>query len=109
MLLCGNFGNYMLNMYSVKDFCNSNNLIEVAKKIRANSNGFLFITFINNNNEAFNIYLSKRLCEDYSEGDSIVKGFFNDKIIIETLNEEGETRLKLSYKDSQRHNLSELW
>lgn len=109
MLLCGNFGNYMLNMYSVKDFCNSNNLVEVAKKIRANSNGYLFITFIDSNNEALNIYFSKRLCEDFSEGDVIVKGFFNDKVIVETLNEEGETRLKLSYKDSQRHNLSELW
>lgn len=111
MLLCGNFGNYMLNMYSVKDFCNSNNLVEVAKKIRANSNGYLFITFIDSNNKALNIYLSRRLCEVYSEGGVIAKGFFNDKVIVETLNEEGETRLKLSYpvKDSQRYNLSELW
>ena len=93
---------------SVSEFCAANNLVEVAKSVRANSNGYQFITFMDDNNVALNLYLSKSLCDEIPEGAAIIKGFFKDKVVVETENGEGETRLKLAHKDSQRLDLSDI-
>ena len=97
-----------MNTFSVSEFCAANNLVEVAKSVRANSNGYQFITFIDKDNVALNLYLSKSLCEEIPEGTAITKGFFNNKVVVETENAEGETRFKLAHKDSQRVDLADV-
>lgn len=93
---------------SVSEFCATNNLVEVAKSVRVNSNGYQFVTFIDKDNTALNLYLSKSLCEEIPEGTPIIKGFFSNKVVVETENAEGETRFKLAHKDSQRVDLADV-
>lgn len=107
MLLCGNFAKYM-NTISVNQFVAVNAIVEVSKKVRANSNGYLYVTFIDSDNKAINVYLSKSLCEEHSEDEAIVKGFFKEMLIAEVQNSEGEQRIKLVHKESQRLDISDI-
>ena len=93
---------------SVSEFCAANNLVEVAKSVRVNANGYPYITFIDSSNVAFNLYLSISLSSEIAEGTEIRRGFFNDKVIAETENAEGEKRFKLAHKESLRIELSEI-
>lgn len=93
---------------TISEFCATNNLVEVAKQVRENSNGYLFVTFIDSNNVALNLYLSKSLCEEIAVNTLITKGFFSNKVVAETSNEAGELRFKLAHKDSQRLDLSDI-
>lgn len=93
---------------TVQEFCATNNLVEVAKQVRENANGYAFITFIDSNNVALNLYLSKSLCEEIAVNTPITKGFFSNKVVVKTENAEGETRFKLAHKDSQRVDLADV-
>ena len=93
---------------TIADFIKSNNFTSVAKQVRANINGYTYVTFIDSKNEATNIYLSKSLALEVFEGTSIGKGFFANKTIAETANGEGEVRYKLAHKDSQRISLEDI-
>lgn len=93
---------------SISEFAKMFNFVEVAKVTRKNSNGYGYVTFINASNVATNVYFSKSLDAEVSEGTTITRSFLADKIIAETSNEAGETRYKIAHKDSQRLELSDL-
>ena len=93
---------------SISEFCKQQNFVEVAKSTRKNSNDYGFITFINSDNEATNIYFSKSLDAEIEENTPIKRGFFADKVIVITENAEGESRYKISHKDSQRLSIEDI-
>lgn len=72
--------------YSVKDFMIKDGYTSVHKTVRANSQNFLYVTFIKENNEANNIYLSSKISSSYYVGQEINKGFF-DNLFIEISND----------------------
>lgn len=79
----------------VKDFMLSAGFTQVIKMVRINSNGYPYITFVDEKNVATNIYFSKNASKLVAEGQAIEKGFFNPFRIAETTNALGEKRIKL--------------
>lgn len=94
---------------SVKDFMTSKNFTQVAKTIRENSNNYPYITFIDKDNKAENVYFSKNLSKKYIAGEIIEKGFFDNIQIGYTKNAEGEIRTKLVSKESNRLDINDLF
>ena len=94
--------------FSIKDWVSDNNIIHVNKEIGWNENGYPFVTFINDQNVAENVYFSKKQAEKLNKGDVLVKGFFNDKMMTLTTNAEGEKRLKISSKSENRLDIGDI-
>lgn len=95
---------------SVKDFMKSNNFTQVHKEVRANTNGYPYITFIDSKNVAENIYFSKGASEQVSEGQEIKKGFFDNFLVATTTNATGEERIKIVRSgDSTRLDVEDLF
>lgn len=88
--------------WSVKDFCSDHGITTVTK-VRVNTNGYPFITFINESSEAENIYFSKSLAEELNlqEGDapSVLKG----KRIVELEYDNNEVRFKIAKPGSDEY------
>lgn len=82
--------------HSVQDWMKSNGFTQVHNRVRVNTNGYPFITFINANNEAENIYFSKEASKNVALDMEIKKGFFSNLIIAETTNAAGESRIRLA-------------
>jgi hypothetical protein len=80
---------------SVKDFMVGSGFTQVVKMVRVNQNNYPYVTFIDSNNIATNIYFSKNASKLVAEGQAIEKGFFNPFRIAETTNALGEKRIKL--------------
>ena len=95
-----------LKTQTIAEFVKSRNFVEINKLVSTNVNGYPFVTFIDSNNKAENIYFSKSSSDDVSEGDN-VQDFIANCVIVETVNAAGETRLKLS-KNSNRISLASL-
>ena len=81
---------------SVRDFVRDNQIASISNTVRVNVNGYPYVTFINQKNEAENIYFSKNAGQTVREGQEIKKGFFENLCIKTIYNEAGEERLKLS-------------
>lgn len=96
-----------MNTQSFKEFTASKKFVSVVPKIRANTNGYPFVTLINDKNEAENLYFSKSASELLKAGDAIVKGFFSQFQVADTINAEGEARVKL-ISNSERVSIGEL-
>ncbi len=56
---------------SVVEFCKSQNLTEIVPKIRINANGYPYVTFINSDNVATNIYFTVNASDTVSEGQDL--------------------------------------
>lgn len=80
---------------SVKDFMLSSGYVQVVKTVRVNTNGYPYVTFIDENNVAMNIYFSKNASKLVAEGSAIERGFFNPFRVAETTNASGEKRMKI--------------
>ena len=94
---------------SIREFAAERNLVEVAKKTRVNNNGYGYITFIDIENVAMNVYFSKALDSEVAEGTPVNKDFLSDKVIAIVENSDGELRYKLSSKGtSGRVELAEI-
>ena len=92
------------------DKTNPNNVIDLGPRVRANTNGLLFVTFTNKQNKAENVYFSKNEALMHTEGEAIVKGFFEDLQVLEvTYVESGEMRLKLSKSSPRRTAVADLF
>jgi hypothetical protein len=87
---------------SVLDFFKASNITQVNPVVDTNVNGYPFITLINADNKAENIYFSKRASSSYPKGTPIAKGFFAELQFVESVNANGETRIKLSLKGGNR-------
>jgi len=102
-----------VNSQSVKSFMESNGYVQVVNHVRKNTNGYPFVTMINANNEAQNVYFTKAATEKslVAPGDTVGKGFFADLVMYEVaLNETGEMVWKIGGKgESQRVELSDLF
>lgn len=93
----------------VMDFMKSKSFISCHKSVRANANGYPYVTFINDKNVAENIYFSKATGEKYKADQGIEKGFFNSLAIAETTNADGEIRIKLVCTNTTRLSLEDLF
>lgn len=80
---------------SVRDFMLDNGLT-VHNEVRVNTNKYPYLTFINEKNEAENIYFSKSASALVTEGQPVVKGFFDNFLMVETTNADGEKRIKIA-------------
>lgn len=70
--------------FTLKEFCAKHNFIQVNNEVSVNKNGYPFVTFIDGDNKAENIYFASTISEDYTAGQpiSVKDGFFNELIII---------------------------
>jgi hypothetical protein len=92
----------ILNTWTMQEFFTAFAITQVNPKVAVNKNGYPFITLIDKDNKAENIYFSKTLAPSHPNGMEIVKGFFDSIQIVNLQYETGETRLKLSSKGGNR-------
>ena len=103
--------NTELETVTIGEFCKANGFVQVHNEVRENVNGYPYLTFINRENIAENVYFSKKESENHEAGDpvSVADGFFNDLRIAYTINEAGEERVKICGPgESTREDLSGL-
>jgi hypothetical protein len=93
---------------SVVEFCKSQNLTEIVPKIRINANGYPYVTFINSDNVATNIYFTVNASDTVSEGQDL-REIAHDLQIVFVKNELGEDRIKLSRKSTSRLTVDNLF
>ena len=96
-----------LKAMSIKDFAKMKGFMQLAPAVRINTNGYPFVTFINEKNEAENIYFSKAASEQVAEGTPVDKALLAKHQIGITINAEGEERVKL-ISNSERVDLFSL-
>lgn len=96
-----------LKVESIKDFAKSKGFMQLAPAVRINTNGYPFITFIDSNNVAENIYFSKSASEAVAEGTPVDKALLSRHQIGITTNAEGQERIKL-ISNSERVDLFSL-
>lgn len=96
---------------AVQDYMKSNDFISVVKIVRVSvENRYPYITFMDSNNSATNIYFSKNAGKLVAEGEIIAKGFFNPFRIAETINKDGVAIMKLvSMGESMRITAEDLF
>lgn len=79
----------------------SQNGFDMVSRVRANANGYLFVTLLSkeNPNHTENIYFGKRFQEEggYTEGDDLKVA---ELFVTEADNASGEARLKLTDKNT---------
>jgi hypothetical protein len=82
-----------MEVLTVKEFCKSRGFTQIVPKVRQNSNGYPYLTFLTESNEAENIYFSKSAGEHLQAGDKI-DSLVPYQIAI-TQNADGEVRTKI--------------
>jgi hypothetical protein len=92
----------------LRDYCAEQGFTQIAKKIRANVNGYKYITFSRSETDSENIYLAKSLDESTTVGQAIDKDLLKSLQIVHTTNAAGEVRTKLCSK-GERLDLADLW
>lgn len=80
---------------SVKDYCKQNKLVHFHPKVRVNTNGYPYITFMDENNVGNNLYFSKKGAETFTEGKQVTMQDLKQLQIGITTNAAGEQRVKL--------------
>lgn len=96
-----------LVVMTIKEYCESKGFKQIVPAVRVNTNGYPFITFIDGNNEAENVYFSKAAANAVNAGTPVTKDMLKIYQIGVTTNAEGEERVKL-ITNSDRVDLSEL-
>lgn len=86
----------VLSTIGVQEYMKSNDFISVVKVVRVSvENRYPYITFMDSKNIATNIYFSRNAGKLVTEGEVIMKGFFNPFRIAETINKDGVKIMKL--------------
>ena len=80
---------------SFRDFCKSEGITSICKKVRVNENGYPYITVLRGS-DAENIYFSKKAAAEVDEGLE-VKSIANLLYVNTAVNSNGESRTKLSF------------
>lgn len=88
-----------LAVVSVATFAKQGGFTQIAPKVRTNVSGYPFITFIDANNKAENIYFSKNAAKDVADGQVVTGAMLKGLSIAETKNAAGEARIKLVSSD----------
>ena len=98
-----------MNIQSLASFCQSKGFIETANVIRENGNNYPFVTFMNADNKAENVYFSKNASSLVTAGQMITPEFLKSLQVATTVNAKGEERVKLCFKgESRRINIQEF-
>lgn len=97
-----------LKTMSIKEFAQMNGFISINKAVAENTNKYPFLTFINANNEAENIYFAKTIADEYPVGTVMTKEHFSALQIGVTNNADGEERIKLIPIGGNRLSLDSL-
>jgi len=100
-----------LKTFTAKEFMLKLGFTQFVKLVRCNCNGFPYLTFIDNNNVATNVYFSKAASTMVANGEvlSSPREFFSKFCFVETTNAQKELRWKISSMgESNRGSLDEL-
>lgn len=93
---------------SVAEFVNANNITQINPTVAVSAeNKYPFVTFIDADNKAHNLYFSKGLAPQYPQGTPISKGFFADINVVSYM-KDGEPRMNLSKKGGNRLEISNI-
>ena len=92
---------------TIKEFAGQKGFTQLAPAVRVNTNGYPFLTFIDKDNKAENIYFSKKAAQGVAAGQVVTKDFLACYQIGVTKNEAGEERIKL-ISNSERVNLADM-
>lgn len=93
---------------SIMVFAAAKGFESVAPKVRVNKNGYPYLTFIDKDNVAENIYFSKNGAALVTEGQTVDKTLLDQFQVGETTNGTGEVRMKL-ITNSERVSLSAMF
>ena len=105
---------------SVADFCKTFvskdasgkdivGLSEIVPKIRTNSNGYPYVTFINSANIATNIYFTVNASDTVHEGQDLREIAHDLQIVLVTYKDGRESRAKISRKSTSRLTIEDLF
>lgn len=97
-----------LETKTISEYAQERGFVDVAVKVRTNVNGYPYVTFIDENNVAENIYFTTNTGADYKEGTPINKGFFDKLQFVFVTNANGESRVKLAKQGGERNSLASL-
>ncbi len=100
-----------LKTFTAKEFMTNNGYTQFVKLVRCNSNGYPYITFIDSDNVATNVYFSKAASAMVANGEvlSSPRDFFAKFCFVETTNAQQELRWKISSMgESTRGGLDDL-
>jgi len=101
-----------MNTISIQEFAQSKGFTQINKAVVANTNGYPFVTFINDSvtpNIAENVYFSKSASSEVGAGQVVDKDFLSNYEIAETTNADNEVRTKLVRKGGNRLSLLDLF
>ena len=95
---------------SLKEFVEQQGFTQLAtNKVRRNMNEYPFLTFIDGNNEATNVYFSKNESVNIADKTELNSEYLRKLQVVTTTNAENEKRFKLTTGNSERINLSEIF
>jgi hypothetical protein len=92
---------------SVKEFVTSKAFVSLVPVVRVNENGYPFITFIDKDNKAENVYFSREASKAVDAGVPVDKAMLSTYQIGITHNAQGEERIKL-ISNSNRVDIASL-
>ncbi len=88
-----------MNYINIVKFCAEEKIAHIVPAVRANENGYKFLTLIRNidgENKSENIYMSKATAEQYELGQVLSNDELKKFSVIHTTNKAGEARTKLT-------------
>lgn len=95
---------------SIREFMVRNSFVSVHNAVRVNTNDYAFVTFIDKDNKAENIYFSKTASLLVAKDTPVDRDLFSQLVISEYINENGEPRVKLATQgDSSRISVEDLF
>ncbi len=97
-----------LETKTIAEYAQERGFIDVAVKVRTNVNNYPYVTFIDENNVAENIYFTTNTGADYKEGMPIDENFFDKLQFVFVTNANGESRVKLAKIGGERKSLASL-
>ena len=83
-----------LKTSTVAELFSNKSIVSIVPTIRENANKYPYVTVINKDNVAENIYFSKEASKLLAQGEPINKGFFGRYQVGYTTNQAGEERVK---------------
>ena len=96
-----------IQVLSIKEFVAANKFKQIAPSVRENTNKYPFVTFINGDNVAENVYFSKNAAKAVTSGTPVSKDMLAQYQIGIVTNATGEKRVKL-ISNSDRLELDDL-
>jgi hypothetical protein len=80
------------------EFVRENSITEIVKNINVNKNGYSFVTFIDKDNKAMNVYFGSSIASNYKLNQPVTKELLAELQIYAYITEDGEPRLRLVNK-----------